>query len=168
MSVRLVSFAGDSDMLKLCAGIYASVWGKHYNDAYVTFRSYTRIPHFYGVVAMLGYKAVGFCIGSQSLPGEWWHESVAFQIGKQHPALQDAWELSELAVLERYRNHHIGLQVLNCILGLQPFPNVVLSTKVNNIGAKRFYERHGWQYLHQGFVFSEGQDPYAILHKRVR
>lgn len=129
------------------------------------FRSHMRRAGYVGLVALYEAKVVGFVFGSDSLNGQWWHERVATHIGRSHPALQDAWVLTQLNVLADYRNQNIGLLLHNRILQLQTRPRVLLSTQVANKGAQRFYQRQGWQILHKGFHFSAGDEPYMIWHR---
>ncbi|MGJ3239618.1 MAG: hypothetical protein ACFE0Q_12990, partial [Anaerolineae bacterium] len=58
--------------------------------------------------------------------------------------------------------------LLERVLHEQPHPNALLSTQVDNLVARRFYERRGWRYLHTGFAFQAGYEPYCIMHKSVR
>jgi ribosomal protein S18 acetylase RimI-like enzyme len=155
-------------LIGVCAEIYATVWDRDYSGAYWTFNEYLSYRHFYGVVATVGTITVGFGLGTQSNIGQWWHDSVAEQVGVYHPALQNAWVLTELAVLPAYRNGGIGEGLHNTLLQDQPLPNALLSTMKGNIAARRFYQRLGWSTLHGGFSFFEGNEPYTILYKRVR
>ena len=57
--------------------------------------------------------------------------------------------------------------LLEALLKNQPCPRVLLSTEVANAGARRLYERNGWQYLHPGFVFTPGQQPFAVMGREL-
>lgn len=125
----------------------------------------TVYPDFRGLVALLDGRVVGMGFGARFVVGNWWCDKVAAQVGARDPALQDAWVLVELGVLEPYRGRGIGSILLTRLLELQPCARALLSTQVANTGARRLYERHGWQYLHSGFVFAEGQEPYVVMRK---
>jgi len=129
------------------------------------FRSHMRRPGYVGLMALTDDKVIGFVFGSSSLAGQWWHERVAAHVGHTHPALQDAWVLTQLNVLQAHRNKGIGQTLHDRILHKQPSPRTLLSTQVANTGAQRFYKRNGWRILHEGFRFSANDEPYKILAK---
>lgn len=131
------------------------------------FRSNMRRPGYIGLLAQIDKKIVGFAFGSFSLVGQWWHDKVANYVGYEHPALQSAWVLTQLNVLEAYRNRNIGQQLLEAIITQQTRSNLLLSTQVANTNAQRFYKRLGWYVLHEGFIFSSGDEPYKILAKTL-
>lgn len=131
------------------------------------FRSHMRRPGYVGLLAQIDDKIVGVAFGSESLPGQWWHERVASHVGREHPALQDVWVLTQLNVLKAYRNRKIGERLLHHITREQKCKRLLLSTQVANISAQRFYRQRGWQVLHEGFTFSSGDEPYKIMHKNL-
>jgi ribosomal protein S18 acetylase RimI-like enzyme len=75
--------------------------------------------------------------------------------------------LVELAVLDDYRGLGIGTALHDTLLASQPYRRALLSTEVSNADARRLYERLGWQYLHPGFIFSDGGPAYTIMHKEL-
>jgi hypothetical protein len=131
------------------------------------FRSHMQRPDYHGLVARLTQtqKVVGIAFGSACLPGQWWHDKVAAQTGADHPALQQAWTLTQLNVLKEHRNQGIGERLHHAIIERQPCRKLLLSTQLHNRGAQRFYRRHGWHILHPGFVFSQGDVPYMIMYR---
>jgi GNAT superfamily N-acetyltransferase len=128
----------------------------------------TAYPDFHGLAALIDGRVVGIGFGTRFVVGNWWCDKVAAQVGAGHSALQDAWVLVELGVLEPYRGRGIGSMLLARLLELQPCVRALLSTQVANTGARRLYERQGWQYLHPGFVFAEGQEPYVVMCKELK
>lgn len=161
----LIPLAPDTLLMREAARVYAAVWGRNWQDSMSFFRKYTHYPHFKGYVARVDNRIVGMGFGTQSLPGQWWHDKVAARVGQQHPALQEAWILTELAVLAPFRNSQIGTALHNQLLHDQPMPNVLLSTQAGNLGAQRFYTRHGWHIIHHGFAFGHGREKYVIMHQ---
>jgi ribosomal protein S18 acetylase RimI-like enzyme len=108
---------------------------------------------------------VGMGFGARSEPGQWWHDAVAAQVGSDHPALEDAWVLVELAVLPEHQGRGIGSALHDAILAAQPCARTLLSTELTNMRARAMYESRGWRYLHPGLVFSEGQPSYVVMHR---
>lgn len=144
--IYLEAFGGEEDVIRAFIARYAST-----------------LPDWRGYVALIGAQVTGMGFGTRSLPGQWWHDRVAAEIGANHPALQDAWVLVDLAVRSAYRNRGIGATLLKTLLASQPCPRALLSTEVANVGAHRFYERNGWRYLHPGLVFTPGQQPFVVM-----
>lgn len=132
------------------------------------FRSHMHRPGYVGLLAQVDKRIVGVAFGSYSLSGQWWHERVAAHVGREHPAIQDAWVLTQLNVLKAYRNRKIGETLHHRIIEEQTRQHLLLSTQVANKAAQRFYKRHGWQVLHEGFQFSSGDESYKILHKFLK
>ena len=122
---------------------------------------------YYGQVAVRGGRLAGYGFGVRSLPGNWWHDKVAEQVGPEHPALRDAWCLVNLAVAPEERGHGIGAAIMETLLAAQPCPRALLSTEVTNTTAQRLYTRHGWTFLHPGFAFVEGNQPYAVMRREL-
>lgn len=167
MPVELIAFNYHSSLLYEAVQVYCEVWERNKEDSLMFFQRYARYGHFLGYVASYNSRVIGMGFGTISESGQWWHDKVAQQVGRAHQALQDAWVLTELAVLKEYRNQGIGIALHDRVIREQPFANVLLSTQVSNTGARRFYERQGWTYLHAGFAFQRGRPFYCIMHKAI-
>ncbi|MBA2285980.1 MAG: GNAT family N-acetyltransferase [Ktedonobacteraceae bacterium] len=166
-TVTLASFSADSRYLAGAVRCYVETWKRDWEASYDFFSRYARYPDFYGLVALSDGEVIGSGFGTRSLPGQWWHDVVAAHVGAEHAALQDAWVLVELEVLKAYQGYGTGTRLHNALLAGQPCPRTLLSTEVANRGARRLYERLGWRYLHPGFRFNEGQEPYVVMHKEL-
>lgn len=132
------------------------------------FTRYAALPDYQGRVALRDGRLVGFGFGALSQPGNWWHDNVAREVGADHPALQDAWVLVDLAVAPEVRRQGIGAALMETLLAAQPHPRALLSTQVANTTARRLYETHGWTYLHPGFTFTGGTEPYVIMRRELK
>lgn len=159
----LAPFTGDSPYLEGAVWIYTETWPDNPDEIHSFISRYATYSDFRGQVALVNGKVIGMGFGVRSLPGNWWHDRVAAQLGADHPALQDAWVLVELAVLEVYRGEGIGTALHKALLQSQPCSRALLSTEVKNTGARRFYERSGWYYLHPGFKFREDDEEFVIM-----
>ncbi|MEL6306581.1 MAG: GNAT family N-acetyltransferase [Chloroflexota bacterium] len=168
MTITLKPFDYHSPLFYEAVAIYCAVWERDEEDSTLFFRRYARMTDFIGYVALIGKQAVGMGFGTLSESGQWWHDKVATHVGTKHPALQEAWVLTELAVLPDYRNDGIGGILHDRVIYEQPHDNVLLSTQVENIAAQRFYHRRGWTMLHNGFPFRKGCQAYCIMHKDMR
>ncbi len=165
---RLLPLTLESPQLVDAIQIYCTVWQRDATEAYDYFSTNAQYPHFRGFVVYVGNTAVGVGFGNQTLPGQWWHDRVATRIGAVHPMLQQAWLLSELAILPDYRNQHIGSYLHDCLVQQAAFPTLLLTTQMSNHGAQRFYQRHGWRVLHSGFAFHPGQSLYRVLYRQQK
>lgn len=165
MCIQLLPFDRKSPRLYDALRVYTNVWSRNTEDSLIFFRRHAELDHFHGFVACLDGRVVGMAFGTESCSGMWWHDKVAQHVGRDHNALYDAWVLTELAVLEPYRNASVGSKLLNAVLMAQPFPNALLSTQSYNTSAQRFYKRHHWTELHAGFPFQRGCDNYVIMHR---
>ena len=147
--------------------LYCAIWPDDEDEMAAFFTRYSRMLDYHGLVALRDGRLAGFGFGVRSLPGNWWHDKVAEQVGPEHPALRDAWCLVDLAVAREERGRGIGGALMETLLAAQPCPRALLSTEVENTIARRLYERHGWTYLHPGFVFVEGNPAYAIMRREL-
>jgi GNAT superfamily N-acetyltransferase len=147
--------------------LYCAIWPDDADEVTAFFTRYARMLDYHGMVAVRDGRLVGFGFGVRSLPGNWWHDKVAEQVGIEHPALRDAWCLVDLAVAPGERGRGIGGALMEALLAAQPCSRALLSTEVENAVARRLYERHGWTYLHPGFAFYEGNPPYTIMRREL-
>lgn len=168
VEVLVEPFRPGSELFDNAVRVYAVTWQRNYDKSRAMMAMFEHYPAYRGLAALDGERVVGMAFGHLSLPGQWWHDRVAAQVGLDHPALQQAWVLVELAVLPPYRSKGIGKGLLGALLERQPFPRTLLSTQLENYRARRFYEAQGWDYLHNGFMFSPGQPPYVVMCRQVR
>jgi ribosomal protein S18 acetylase RimI-like enzyme len=167
MDIEIFTLADDSPYLKEAVEVYNEYVAGDLRYQEHFFRSHIGREGYRGFVARHKNKTVGVAFGSCSLRGQWWHERVAAHVGKEHEALQGAWVLTQLNVLAAYRNQKLGTLLHDTIIKAQPCKKLLLSTPVSNKAAQRFYLRHGWYFVHDGFVFSSGDIPYAIMAKTL-
>lgn len=153
---------------------YLAIWPGEEQSIAEFFARYASLPGYHGLVALRADRAnraggatVGHGFGVRSLAGNWWHDKVAAQVGAEHPALQDAWVLVNLAVSPEARGQGIGGALVEALLAAQPCPRALLSTEVSNATARRLYERHGWRYLHPGFAFAPGDQPFVVMAREL-
>lgn len=168
MDYDIVPFTPQSTLLYDAVRVYATVWQRDAEESLLFFRKFASLPDFVAFIARREKQVVGMAFGTASLPGQWWHDKVAARVGEGHPAFQRAWVLTELAVLQSCRNQGVGAALHDRIVVAQPMPNLLLSTQVDNVGARRFYARRQWRILHAGFAFIQGNTQYVILHKHIK
>lgn len=167
MRIKFLPLNLDSIYLKKAVAIYHEYIPGDMRYQSEFFTSHMEHEGYFGLVAQVEEEIVGVVFGSNSLEGQWWHSKVAAHVGKDHVALQNAWILTQLNVLSAYRNRGIGKLLHDKIIATQTRPRLLLSTPVSNKGAQRFYRRYGWDYLHKGFPFFEGDEHYAIMCKEL-
>ena len=128
----LPPFDAHSPYLDEAVRIYTAIWPADHADIRAFIARYATYPGFHGLVALVKNRVVGMGFGTRSLPGNWWHDRIATQIGAGHPALQDAWVLVELAVLEVYRNEGIQEGAARC-----PAPESALPARAALYGGQQ-------------------------------
>lgn len=143
--------------------MFARTWDRPLEPAREFFQQQMQQPGLLGYVALDNGNVVALGFGTACRRGQWWYDTVARQVGETHPALQDAWVLVELAVADSHRGKGLGGYLHDRLLAEQPHPRALLSTQVGNYVARRMYEARGWRYLHPGFSFLPGQQPYVVM-----
>lgn len=163
----LAPFSPGSEQFRGAVKVFVETWGREPHAAQEFFCRHAVYRDYYGIVALLEGQAIGMGFGTRSEPGQWWHDHVARHVGVDHPALRDAWVLTELAVLPGHRGHGIGARLHDALLAAQPCPRALLSTRVDNVVSRRLYESRGWQYLHPGFRFEGLGAPYVVMRREL-
>ena len=168
MTVQLHLFTRASPFLDDAVRIFVRTWpGYDPVSARASFLRGAGRRDFRGLVAVSDGVVVGFGFGARSSPGIWWHDQMTNQLGREHPALRDAWQLTELAVVEEYRGRGIGGRLHDALLAAQPCPRALLSTYATNARARAFYERRGWYSIHSAFTFPRDAHAYVAIAKEL-
>lgn len=168
MNIEFLPLNQDSVYLRKAVAVYHEYTPGDMRYQTNFFTSHMKREGYVGLVAQVEKEIVGVAFGSNSLVGQWWHSKVVYHVGENHEALQNAWVLTQVNVLSAYRNHGIGTLLHDKIISKQKCPRLLLSTPVSNKDAQRFYKRYGWDYLHHGFPFFAGDEPYAIMYKNLK
>ncbi len=164
MKLKTCFFDPQSPYFDGAVGVYVESTGAEPASARRFFIQYaTTKADYIGLVAIFNEQVVGVAFGTRSAPGDWWHDRVAAAVGGDHPALQDAWVLTELHVKQGFRNRGTGTTLHNQIIRQQPYPNLLLSTGAANTGAQRLYRRLGWRYLYRNLFFRQGTEPFMVM-----
>jgi ribosomal protein S18 acetylase RimI-like enzyme len=168
VTVQLHPYTRASPFLDEAVRIFVQTWPEYEPDsAYASFVRSAGRRDFRGLVAVSDGMVVGFGFGARSSPGIWWHKQMMNHLGREHPALRDAWRLEELAVLEAYRGRGIGGRLHDALVEAQPCPRMLLSTYASNTRARAIYERRGWYVLHPAFTFPYTAHTYVVMAKEL-
>jgi len=152
--IAVVSFELGSPRLEDAARVHAAVFQEDQQSSVRFFAEQAGRPDFHGRLVLAKGTAVGMGFGARAQSGHWWYDGIAEKVGAAHPALQDAWNLAELALLVPFRRRGIGSRLVDTLLAAQPCPRVLLSVIVANTPARQFYEATGWQYVHSDLSFA--------------
>jgi ribosomal protein S18 acetylase RimI-like enzyme len=108
---------------------------------------------------------VGFTYGYRLLPEYWWYQQVEPHLARRGQAawLQDAFELTQMAVLPGFQGQGIGGQLHDLLLQDLPYQHGLLSTLARETSATELYRKRGWQVLLEPFQFSGVNRPYRIM-----
>jgi len=165
--ITLMPFTPGSALFRDAVHVFTQTWNRDHFNAMNFMRKQATYANFHGITAHVDGKVAGMGFGTCSEPGQWWHDLVAAQVGADHPALQHAWVLTELAVIPAFRGQGIGGRIHDTLLAEHGFPRALLSTNHDNPVARRMYEERGWSYLHPGFAFTPGDRPFAVMRREL-
>jgi ribosomal protein S18 acetylase RimI-like enzyme len=119
----------------------------------------------FAAVTAVDDDLVGFGYGYRGRQGEWWHDVVAKELGREAGRrwLRDAFELAELHVLPERQGEGIGRRLLDTLLAAAGGRTVVLSTHDRDSAARRLYRSTGFADLIDDFVFPGSGEVYAVM-----
>ena len=125
-------------------------------------------PDFRCVFADDG-SPVGFGYGFTGGPGQPWRDDMAAAVGAELTTewLHGHFEFAEFAVVPSRHRDGIGSRIHQALFDGLAHERSVLTVNEQNSPAIAFYERHGWEVLHAGFVASAGHGPYLIMGRRL-
>ncbi len=166
MPIIYLPYTASSPLLSDALAVYGRVWPERNPDeARENFSRYAGYEDFRGLVACVDGVPAAVAYGATSQPGVWWHDRAAEGLGADHPALQDAWRLVELAVVAEYRGLGIGSELHDRLLAGLPNARALICTAVHNTHARGIYERRGWHYVAESFDFPGEPHPYVIMER---
>ena len=112
-----------------------------------------------------GDRLIGFSEGYSSLPGQWWHDSVAARLppDQRQRWLDGAFELVELHVHPAYQGRGLGGRLHDLLLEGVPNRTAVLSTRSAETPAMALYRKRGWLVLIDEMLFPSNAVPFRIL-----
>ena len=174
-SPRVVAWTGSEFALRVneAMRIYATAMGYPRHAAEqraITARRHADNHGFASRAAVLeDGTLVGFGFGYTTKPGQWWHDLVKRELGRELAAgwLSDAFELSELHVLPDYQGHGAGRDLLLQLAGGIPHSAMLLSTPDADTRAFRLYRALGFEDLRRHYLFPGDSRPFAVLGARL-
>jgi len=134
-------------------------------DRALVYARHATYPGFRAFGAFDGDRLVGFGYGTQTLPGQWWHDQIqpALVAAGHAGWLVDAYAVTELHLLPEYQGQGLGRALLTRLLRDVPHRRAVLSTYDLDSRARTLYRRVGFVDLVTGFRFGGQPQPYALM-----
>ena len=128
---------------------------------------HSRRAAFRGFVAVEAGRVLGMIYGYHGARGQWWHDTVANQLGRATATdwLSDSYELVEVAVDPGSQSRGIGAALINQLLEGRTEATSVLSTRTDS-RAHVLYRRLGYEEITVMRFASAGADFY-IMGKRL-
>jgi GNAT superfamily N-acetyltransferase len=110
---------------------------------------------------------VGFAYCYRLLPQYWWYQQVEPHLRRlgQEFWLQDAFELTQIAVTPEFQEQGIGAGLHDRLLAGLSYRHGLLSTLYAETAATALYRRRDWQVLLEPFEFTGVSRPYRIMGK---
>jgi ribosomal protein S18 acetylase RimI-like enzyme len=123
-------------------------------------------------VAALGDDGTvaGFAYGYTGGSGQWWTDRVASAMDEDTRRLwlePPHYEVVELHVHPRSQRSGVGSALLERLVAGLHHDRALLSTQVDNVKARPFYEKHGWQVVVEELSFGPGYAPFCVYGKRL-
>ncbi len=123
-----------------------------------------------GMAHVTSGKLIGFAYGYRTRPGQWWYDNVMRALSAHTAALwlNDAFQVTEVAVAPAHQRQGIGGALHDLLLGDVPNPRAVLSTLDAETAGRAMYRGRGWQDLVEGFSFPGVPRRYVIMGRVLR
>ena len=112
-------------------------------------------------------RLVGFGYGFTGWPGQSWRDALAGAMGPEAGAqwLTGHFEFAEFGVVPPMKRRGIGTRIYESLFNGLPHRRAILTVRMENQPARRFYERQGWLALYHDFFAPEGHGPYIIMDR---
>lgn len=154
--------------LSSIARLYKRAWESESIDFLERFKRHATYPGFRGVLASDGEEIISFTYGYTSLEGQYYHELLKNSLSEEQESwLSDCFELVELVVDPSYRRKNVGQVILQELIEHSTNKTAILTTQIDNIPARKLYEKLGWLTLKEDFFPSENAKPYVIMGKKL-
>jgi ribosomal protein S18 acetylase RimI-like enzyme len=116
-----------------------------------------------------GGQLLGFAYGYTSQKGQWWHDQVASALDPTQVQywLSNAFEFVELAVQPSHQGKGIGSRLHDALLTDLPHHTAMLSTMQAETAGLRLYRKRGWEIVIENFIFTNIQEAYIIMGKKL-
>lgn len=135
--------------------------GREVRDRIITVHRFR--PGYAGRIAVEAGAVVGMAYVHTSMPGQWWHDTVASTLG---PGLAERWlssalELVEIAVTPDAQGRGIGSCLIDSLITDRGERSCVLSTRSDS-RAHELYGRLGFEVIGE-MTFAPGGAPFLIM-----
>ena len=160
----------DEYLLNAIDDLYRQIWNHSIQER---LNKHYRYHGFKGSVCISGdEEIVGFVYGYCSMPGQYYHELLANELGSVESKrwLKDCFELVELAVHPSHRNLGYGKLLVTQLLKEVQNQTAILTTQVTNQSARKLYQGLGWEVVKEPFIpgNSNAHSPYVIMGKVLK
>ncbi|UFU00303.1 GNAT family N-acetyltransferase [Radiobacillus kanasensis] len=166
---QLTVVTGREEQIEKLTEIYKETWQSE--DSFIRERilRHSNYEGYKGFILSEGEEPVGFAYGYTSQKGQYYNELLreALAESEQQNWLDDCFEVVELAVRPSQRNRGYGRQIMMELLKESNHKTAILTTQVDNLTARRLYEKMDWQVVKEPFYPSDTENSYVILGKKL-
>ncbi len=168
--VKIIKWDRTNDWLESIVSLYQQVWNTT-TDCTEHFKRHMDYEGFRGYICLNEEeKLVGFTYGYASLPGQYYRELLANQLGfdLSHTWLTNCFEFVEICVHPSMRQKGVGSFLHDSLLKDIPFKTSVLTTQQSNLAARKLYDKKGWGIIDESFFPNKKtKEQYLIYVKKL-
>ncbi|MGQ0845537.1 MAG: GNAT family N-acetyltransferase [Sporichthyaceae bacterium] len=149
--------------------VQAAALGPLPRDRFAVLARHASYPGFTAWGAYEGARLVGYCYGTDCVPGQWWFDQIRAGLRSTgHEAWTlDAHAVTELHVLPSHQGRGLGFGLLSRLLAGTDLPIALLSTYDVPTPARTLYRRCGFVDLVRDFRFGLTAQPFALMGARL-
>lgn len=149
--------------------VQAAALGPLPRDRFAVLTRHCGYPGFAAYGAFADERLVGYCYGTDCVPGQWWFDQIraGLHAAGYEDWTRDAHAVTELHVLPMHQGRGLGYALLRRLLERTDRPVALLSTYDVPSPARTLYRRCGFVDLVTDFRFGLTAQPFALMGARL-
>lgn len=110
-------------------------------------------------------ELAGFSYGFEGAQGEWWHDRVRGNLSSDMAMewMTDSFEMAEVAVDPDFQGRGVGAVLVSELRRHARASTVLLTVRIDNIKARKLYDRMGFVVLIESLFFPGDEHAYAVM-----
>lgn len=110
-------------------------------------------------------ELAGFSYGFEGAQGEWWHDRVRGNMSSDMAMqwMTDSFEMAEVAVDPDFQGRGVGAVLVSELKRNTKASTVLLTVRIDNLKARKLYDRMGFVVLIESLFFPGDEHAYAVM-----